>query len=248
MRCASALAICTKLSRWRSKDRNAHTSCAGRNEACSKPTECRYCSHWQSHTSVFPARHVLHVMSINQTHLETVLFQDLKQRDPENSGRFHRDRFHAAFSEPLGNFVQIFRECLIAPHRLWIPVPRHRNIYTRCSDVDARGIVLLDPLGMLRLCLRLALSCHAPSPLSESSGAARVVQETSTLLNGIAAQRHHCLAHRTWSHAVKRVQRTPCDSRLLACLPDDSHQCRKSRPPRFWISSVPYLIARRTAQ
>src|SRR3954451_6319890 len=195
-----------------------------------------------------PARHVLHVMSINQTHLETVLFQDLKQRDPENSGRFHRNRFHAAFSEPLRNFVQIFRECLIAPHRLWIPVPRHRNIYTRCSDVDARGIVLLHPLGMLRLCLRLALSCHAPSPLSESSGAARVVQETSTLLNGIAAQRHHCLAHRTWSHAVKRVQRTPCDSRLLACLPDDSHQCRKSRPPRFWISSVPYLIARRTAQ
>ena len=72
--------------------------------------------------------------------------------------------------------------------------------------------------------------------------------ETSTLLNGIAAQRHHCLAHRTWSHAVKRVQRTPCDSRLFACLPDDLHHPRKSRPPRFWISSVPYLIARRTAQ
>src|SRR3954470_14504409 len=28
----------------------------------------------------------------------------------ENSGRFHRDRFNAALSQPLGNSVQIFRE------------------------------------------------------------------------------------------------------------------------------------------
>lgn len=32
------------------------------------------------------------------------------------------------------------------------------------------------------------------------------MQTRGTLLNGIAEQRHQWLAHRTWSHAVKRVR------------------------------------------
>lgn len=36
-----------------SRKGSAQNCCAGRNEACNNPTECRSCSHWQSDTSVF---------------------------------------------------------------------------------------------------------------------------------------------------------------------------------------------------
>lgn len=36
----------------RNRERTAHSSGAGRKDALNSPTECRYCSHWQSETSV----------------------------------------------------------------------------------------------------------------------------------------------------------------------------------------------------
>jgi hypothetical protein len=47
------VAVCTRLSRCRIRERSAQNWCDGRNEACNKLTECSYCSHWESDTSAF---------------------------------------------------------------------------------------------------------------------------------------------------------------------------------------------------
>src|SRR3954469_12102514 len=118
--------------------------------------------------------------------------------------------------------------------------PQHRYSLLRCRC--PRHCSAGSAWNASRVFATRAFLSSTP-PLREASGAARVVQETSTLLNGIAAQRHHCLAHRTWSHAVKRVQRTPFESRLLACLPD-VHTMVETRPhhasgsPQF-LTSLP---------
>src|SRR4029450_4864550 len=45
-------ALLSWLSRWRKMLRTAQTACAGRKDPRSNPTVWRYCSHWQSWTSV----------------------------------------------------------------------------------------------------------------------------------------------------------------------------------------------------
>jgi hypothetical protein len=46
------------------------------------------------------ARHVLDMTGVDQANAKATVFQDLKERNPENPHRFHNDAFDAALLEP----------------------------------------------------------------------------------------------------------------------------------------------------
>src|SRR5437667_5444993 len=56
------------------------------------------------------ARHILYVASVHQTHSETVILQNLKQRNPEHSRGLHGYALHPARLQPVSKAVQVIRE------------------------------------------------------------------------------------------------------------------------------------------
>ena len=54
----------------------------------------------------FAARNVMHMLSIDQMNFNASSLQDLKQRNPIDTGRFHGDRVHAALLNPVGQGVE----------------------------------------------------------------------------------------------------------------------------------------------
>jgi len=48
------------------------------------------------------ARHVLDMTGVGQANGEATVFQDLKERNPENTRGFHNDAFDATLLEPVG--------------------------------------------------------------------------------------------------------------------------------------------------
>ena len=56
------------------------------------------------------ARHILYVASVHQTHSETVILQNLKQRNPEHARGLHGYALHPARLQPVSKAVQVIRE------------------------------------------------------------------------------------------------------------------------------------------
>src|SRR3989442_4789243 len=56
------------------------------------------------------ARHILYVASVHQTHSETVILQNLKQRNPEHSRGLHGYALHPTRLQPVSKAVQVIRE------------------------------------------------------------------------------------------------------------------------------------------
>src|ERR1700719_3743858 len=86
------------------------------------------------------SRNILYVVGVDQEDLEPSRLQDLKQRDPVHSRRFHGYGLDVARLQPGRRRVQVFRERRETSHRLRISIPRHRDIDLRRSDIYTRSI------------------------------------------------------------------------------------------------------------
>jgi hypothetical protein len=81
-------------------------------------------------------------MCIDEKNSETSGFQDLKERDPVNSRRFHRHGLDAAGFQPVSGDVQVFRKRRETAYGLWIAVRRHGDVYLGCSYIHTGSIQL----------------------------------------------------------------------------------------------------------
>ena len=86
------------------------------------------------------SRHIFYMVGVHQADIDLALFQNLKQRDSIHACRFHCHRSNLALFEPVGQFLQLNRECLETTNRLGVPIRRHRYEYLRGANVDTRGI------------------------------------------------------------------------------------------------------------
>src|SRR5271169_2845632 len=102
------------------------------------------------------SRNILYVVGVDQEDLEPSRLQDLKQRDPVHSRRFHGYGLDVARLQPGRRRVQVFRERQETPHRLRISIPRHRDIDLRRSDIYTRSIQV-QARQQGSSCLRVAL-------------------------------------------------------------------------------------------
>jgi hypothetical protein len=86
---------------------------------------------------------------VDEQHLEPAGLEDLKERDPIDPGRFHRDGGHRTALEPVGQGMQISGEGAETAHRLCIAARRHGHPMLGGTDVDAGGMKV-DPAQALR--------------------------------------------------------------------------------------------------
>jgi hypothetical protein len=89
-----------------------------------------------------PAGHVLDVMGVDQPHVNLSLLQNLKQRNPVHTGRFHRYSSDLALLKPVRQPLQIDGERWEAPNRLSITVSGNRDENLCRAYIDARGVGL----------------------------------------------------------------------------------------------------------
>jgi len=85
----------------------------------------------------FAARHVLDMTGVDQAHPEAAVFQDLKERNPENARGLHRHGFNAALLEPIGQLLKFPGEGTEVADRLRIAIRGNRHIDLRCPDIDS---------------------------------------------------------------------------------------------------------------
>src|SRR5271157_5711058 len=143
MCCTCSAAISTKPSRWRSSERRRQMASSGRKEVRSNPTECKYCNHWQSATSLLRPGTCLTWRELYQTDFYPPRLQNLKQRDPVDPGRFHGYGPNAASEQPGRQRLEVFRKSLEATNRVRIPVRRDRYVDFGGSYIDP-GCIRLD--------------------------------------------------------------------------------------------------------
>jgi hypothetical protein len=87
-----------------------------------------------------PTGDVLDVARVDQQHLEPARFENLKDRNPVDAGRLHRDRCDAHCREPIRELMEIAAEGAEGTDRLVISVARHGDHVKGRADVDAGGI------------------------------------------------------------------------------------------------------------
>lgn len=107
----------------------------GRKLARSRPTECRYWSHWQSETSVF---------RVNEVNFEAARFQDLVNGNPVNAGRLHRHRANPALHQPVGQRMQIASKGGKATDGLRVSISADSNVQFAGANINARSIWMKD--------------------------------------------------------------------------------------------------------
>ena len=77
---------------------------------------------------------------VDELDLEAARLEDLKERDPVDSGGFHDHGVDSALLEPVSQTVQIGGEALEAAHGLRIAVLGNRHVVLGGSDIDAGGV------------------------------------------------------------------------------------------------------------
>src|SRR5712692_448836 len=100
----------TKDARCRTRLRIAQISSSGRNEPCSSPTACKYCSHWASLTSLLRPGTCLTCRALTSTTSKPRFFQQFVQGNPIHPGRFHRHGLDPQPLQVIRNRQQIPRE------------------------------------------------------------------------------------------------------------------------------------------
>jgi hypothetical protein len=91
-----------------------------------------------------PARHVLHVLCVDEVNFEATRFQDLMDRNPVHAGRLHRNRMYPALLQPVGQRMQIASESGKAADRVWISISADGDEQLTCTYIDSRRIRMQD--------------------------------------------------------------------------------------------------------
>ena len=82
-----------------------------------------------------PARHILHILSIDKIDFKSTCFEDLVDRNPVHARRFHSDGTNVTGLKPICQSNQILGECWKAANRLIVTTPWSGNHYFHV-DVD----------------------------------------------------------------------------------------------------------------
>jgi hypothetical protein len=90
----------------------------------------------------------LGLAGIDQEHLHAARFQELKEGNPVDAGRFHRDGGDATVNEPVGQGVEVGGERTETAHGLRVAPRRHGDPVLGFADVDARGVGVADLEGV----------------------------------------------------------------------------------------------------
>src|ERR1035437_4961474 len=77
---------------------------------------------------------------INEEHFEAASLEQLKQRDPIDSRRFHRDSSNLAVVKPIAQIMQVTRKCSEGPHGVLRPIRWNCNVNLFGADVDPCSI------------------------------------------------------------------------------------------------------------
>src|SRR5689334_3833230 len=114
----------------------------------------------------FATGNMVHMLGIDEMDFNTARFQNLKQRYPVHTGRFHGHRVHTTLLQPIRQSVQIFREGRKRSHRFGVTICGYRDENLCGSNIHAAGIgshhgqMALQLSRSLTMCL-----CHGSSPL-----------------------------------------------------------------------------------
>lgn len=88
------------------------------------------------------AGHVLDVAGIDQANRDAGLFEHLRQRNPINAGRLHRDGVDATLAQPRDERPQLIGERAEAAHARGTAIRWHRHVNLAGTDVGARSVGL----------------------------------------------------------------------------------------------------------
>ena len=88
------------------------------------------------------SRHVLHVASVHQKHLEAASLENLEDGDPVHARGLHRDRLDSDTREPVRHLVEIATEASERTYRLVILVAAHGNDMKCRSNVQPRRVLI----------------------------------------------------------------------------------------------------------
>jgi hypothetical protein len=89
--------------------------------------------------------HVMHLVGVDQHHLQPAFREYFVERDPVDPGRLHRHRLDAALHQPIGQLMKAAGESAELTHRLGITVGSYRREVAGGATVDA-GCVGLNTL------------------------------------------------------------------------------------------------------
>ena len=91
---------------------------------------------------------------IYQLYFEAATFEQFEQRNPVNSGRFHRHRGDAALLEPISQGIQIRSESTKLAYGNFVATFGYRHHVSLRADIDTRSVEV-DVLQLLRQTLQL---------------------------------------------------------------------------------------------
>ena len=86
------------------------------------------------------ARHMLHMVRVDQEHLDTAGLEQLIERDPVDACGFHRHARDTAGGQPRREALEIGRERPEGSDRARVAIGRHRHEVFRGPAVDAGGV------------------------------------------------------------------------------------------------------------
>ena len=86
------------------------------------------------------SRHVPDMPRVHQIHLQTPRLQNFEHRHPIHAGRFHCHGAHPAGDQPIGQRMQVGRECGKTAHRRIGSVGGHTRPNLTGSNVQTGGI------------------------------------------------------------------------------------------------------------
>src|SRR5271154_7429847 len=106
-------------------------------EACAKQTNrVKILDPLAIRNVAFASGNALQGMSVDQTHLEAALLQNLIQRYPVNAGGLHRYGADPARVQPVSQRLEITGEACEHAGCLLIPVRGHRDVDLLCPNVN----------------------------------------------------------------------------------------------------------------
>src|SRR5437870_4217371 len=177
----------------------------------------------------FAARNVMNMLSIYQMNFNASSLQDLKQRNPIDTGRFHGDRVHAALLNPVGQGVEILGKRGKRSHRFVIPISGNGDKNFRRSNINTASIWSHDGQTPIQfsmfpfLCL-----CHESPPLVGNEPG---VQEMELSQAGSSQQKNCC--------ASPMLLRTGLGSNSLSGSPK---QAPMGKRPTLTVAVLGFLV------
>jgi len=134
------------------------------------------------------SRHIPYMLCVDEEHFEPACFQDLEQRDPVDTCRFHCHSPYSAGLQPLGEGVKIASERFERSNRFSRTVRGNGNEHLFSANINTGRVRVQDwqhPRATLAFAFRLLDLTHCRILLPEPAARG---YDVSKLLSEIAAE------------------------------------------------------------